>query len=76
MHGYGELSFRLVLVRSFLAVLDAGSLMGAARRIGVQQPPLSRHIAELETQVGAALFERTGRGAASPCAWCARSRPR
>ena len=50
------------LVRSFLAVLDAGSLMGAARQIGAQQPTLSRHISELEAQLGAPLFERTGRG--------------
>jgi DNA-binding transcriptional LysR family regulator len=54
--------FDWALVKSFLAVLDAGSLMGAARRIGGQQPTLSRHIAELETQLGAPLFERTGRG--------------
>jgi DNA-binding transcriptional LysR family regulator len=50
------------LVKSFLAVLDAGSLMGAARQSGRQQPTLSRHIAELETQLGTPLFERTGRG--------------
>jgi DNA-binding transcriptional LysR family regulator len=50
------------LVRSFLAVLDAGSLMGAARTLGAQQPTLSRHVAELEAQLGAPLFERTGRG--------------
>jgi DNA-binding transcriptional LysR family regulator len=50
------------LVRSFLAVLDAGSLMGAARACGAQQPTLSRHVAELEAQLGAPLFERTGRG--------------
>ncbi len=50
------------LVRSFLAVLDAGSLMGAARRLQAQQPTLSRHVAELEAQLGAPLFERTGRG--------------
>ena len=55
-------SFDWALVRSFLAVLDAGSLMGAARRLGAQQPTLSRHIAELEVQLGAPLFERTGRG--------------
>ena len=54
--------FDWALVKSFLAVLDAGSLMGAARRIGAQQPTLSRHVAELETQLGAPLFERTGRG--------------
>jgi len=55
--------FDWALVRSFLAVLDAGSLMGAARRLGAHQPTLSRHVAELEAQLGAPLFERTGRGA-------------
>ena len=55
-------SFDWALVRSFLAVLDAGSLMGASRKLGAQQPTLSRHLAELERQLGAPLFERTGRG--------------
>ncbi len=55
-------TFDWALVRSFLAVLDAGSLMGAARQLGAQQPTLSRHVAELEKQLGAPLFERTGRG--------------
>jgi DNA-binding transcriptional LysR family regulator len=50
------------LVRSFLAVLDHGSLLGAARTLGSGQPTLGRHIAELEAQLGAVLFERTGRG--------------
>ena len=50
------------LVRSFVAVLDAGSLTAAARRTGMHQPTLSRHVAELETQLQAPLFERTGRG--------------
>lgn len=54
--------FDWTLVRSFVAVLDAGSVMGAARRLGAQQPTLSRHVAELEAQLGAPLFERTGRG--------------
>ncbi len=55
-------AFDWTLVRSFLAVLDAGSLMGAARSLGAQQPTLSRHVAELEAQLGTPLFERTGRG--------------
>ena len=54
--------FDWTLVRSFLAVLDAGSVTAAARQSGAQQPTLSRHVAELEAQLGAALFERTGRG--------------
>ncbi len=57
-------NFEWSLVRSFLAVLDAGSLTGAARRLGALQPTLSRHVAELERQFGAPLFERTGRGLA------------
>ena len=54
--------FDWALVKSFLAVLDAGSLTAAARRTGARQPTLSRHVAELEAQLGAPLFERTGRG--------------
>ncbi|HYW58414.1 MAG TPA: LysR family transcriptional regulator [Polaromonas sp.] len=50
------------LVRSFLAALDQGSLLGAARALGATQPTMGRHIAELEAQLGVVLFERTGRG--------------
>ena len=54
--------FDWALVQSFLAVLDAGSLSGAAKKLGAQQPTLSRQMAALEAQLGAPLFERTGRG--------------
>lgn len=50
------------LVRSFLAALDQGSLLGAARLLHLSQPTVGRHIAELESQLGVVLFERTGRG--------------
>ena len=50
------------LVRSFLATLEQGSLLGAARILNTSQPTMGRHIAELEQQLGATLFERTGRG--------------
>ncbi|NVO05319.1 MAG: LysR family transcriptional regulator [Rhodoferax sp.] len=50
------------LARSFLAALDHGSLLGAARTLHMSQPTLGRHIAELESQLGVVLFERTGRG--------------
>lgn len=50
------------LIRSFLAVLDQGSLLGAARQLQSSQPTIGRHIAELEVQLGLVLFERTGRG--------------
>jgi DNA-binding transcriptional LysR family regulator len=58
----GIAGFDWTLVRSFLAVLDAGSVTTAAKRLGAQQPTVSRHVAELEAQLGAPLFERTGRG--------------
>jgi DNA-binding transcriptional LysR family regulator len=57
-----ELDFDWRLARSFLAVLDRGSLLGAARMLGSSQPTLGRHIAELEAQLGVVLFERTGQG--------------
>ena len=50
------------LIRSFLAALDCGSLLGAAKVLGTSQPTIGRHIAELESQLGVVLFERTGRG--------------
>jgi len=56
------LSFDWRLVRSFLAALDQGSLLGAARVLRASQPTVGRHIAELESQLGVLLFERTGRG--------------
>jgi DNA-binding transcriptional LysR family regulator len=55
-------NFDWTLVRSFLAALDHGSLLGAARALKSSQPTIGRHIAELESQLGVALFERTGRG--------------
>ena len=57
-----NVDFDWTLMRSFLAVLDAGSLLGAARRLQHSQPTLGRHIHLLEVQLGTALFERTGRG--------------
>lgn len=54
--------FNWSLVRSFLAALEHGSLLGAARSLRTSQPTVGRHIAELESQWGVVLFERTGRG--------------
>ena len=55
-------SFDWNLARSFLAALDHGSLLGAARSLRTSQPTVGRHVAELESQLGVLLFERTGRG--------------
>jgi len=51
-----------VLIRSFLAVVESGSLSAAAKRAGSTQPTLSRHIRELEAAVGATLFKRSVQG--------------
>jgi DNA-binding transcriptional LysR family regulator len=48
--------------RAFLAVLRDGTLSGAARELGLTQPTLGRQIAELERQLGSALFIRSQRG--------------
>lgn len=49
-------------LRSFVAVADAGGMQEAARRSGVSQPTLSRHVRQLEETLDVALFERGGRG--------------
>ena len=50
------------LYRSFLGVLTEGSLSGAARSLGLAQPTLGRHIAELEKSLGLPLFTRSQTG--------------
>lgn len=50
------------LTRSFLAVAESGSLSAAARRLGLSQPTLGRHIAEMEAALGLSLFTRQPRG--------------
>jgi DNA-binding transcriptional LysR family regulator len=50
------------LFRSFLAVFHKGSLSAAARQLGLTQPTLGRQIAELERDLGTALFIRSQRG--------------
>lgn len=52
------------LLRSFLAVAETGSLSGAARALGLSQPTLGRHIAEIEAALSVTLFARTARGLA------------
>jgi len=52
------------LIRSFLTVAEAGSLSAAARRLGISQPSLGRHIHAAETALQVALFTRQPRGLA------------
>lgn len=48
--------------RSFLAVLDGGSLSAAARHLGLTQPTIGHHIEALEAGLGVPLFTRSPRG--------------
>jgi DNA-binding transcriptional LysR family regulator len=48
--------------RSFLAVLDEGSLSGAARTLGLTQPTIGRHIEAVERALKRPLFVRSQRG--------------
>jgi DNA-binding transcriptional LysR family regulator len=51
------------LYRSFLAVMDAGSLSGAARQLNIAQPTVGRHVEALEAALGGApLFTRSPGG--------------
>ena len=48
--------------RTFLAVLEEGSLSGAGRVLGLTQPTVGRHVEALEADLGAALFTRSAAG--------------
>jgi DNA-binding transcriptional LysR family regulator len=50
------------LIPSFLATAEAGSLSGAARLLGISQPTVGRHIADLEACLGVRLFDRAASG--------------
>lgn len=49
-------------LRHFLAVIDAGSLSGAARALGVEHTTVARRIEALEQVLGLRLFDRFARG--------------
>lgn len=48
--------------RAFLAVLETGSLSGAARRLNLAQPTIRTRIVALEAALGTALFTRSPGG--------------
>lgn len=49
-------------LRYFLAIVEEGGVTAAARRLHVAQPSLSQALRALESELGAELFHRAGRG--------------
>lgn len=52
---------RLVVMRTFVTVAKSSSFSGAARELGISGSLVSRHVADLERQVGVRLVNRTAR---------------
>lgn len=48
-------------LKYFLVIAEEGSISGAARRLHLSQPPLSRQMALLEAECGVVLFHRGSR---------------
>ncbi|MES2941556.1 MAG: LysR substrate-binding domain-containing protein [Pseudomonadota bacterium] len=53
---------KLSQMRNMVAVVERGSLRGAARHLNLAQPALTRSIGALERELGVTLFERQARG--------------
>lgn len=52
---------RLFEMQTFIAIVESGSLAGAARRLGRSPPAVTRLLSTLEARVGQTLIERTTR---------------
>src|SRR5512140_3796883 len=53
---------RLTQIRDFIAIVESGSVRGAARVLNVSQPTITRNIRALETHLHVQLLSRSSRG--------------
>jgi DNA-binding transcriptional LysR family regulator len=54
-----EFDVSILQLRCFIAVVEAGSVNAAARRIGIASPSVSRAVARLEKEAGVKLLHRS-----------------
>lgn len=48
-------------LRYFVAIMEEGTVSGAAKRLHLSQPPLSQQLKAMEEELGALLLERNGK---------------
>jgi len=53
---------RLTQIRDFVTVVESGSIRGAARKLGVSQPAITKSVRSLESELHARLIQRTPQG--------------
>lgn len=61
MEGYALMDFTLRQLQVFAAVIEAGSMRGAAVKLGLSQPAVSMIVADLEQNFRCRLFDRWGK---------------
>ena len=53
---------QLIQLRNFIAVVECGSIRGAARQLGISQPAATKSLKALEASLDAVLVQRSSRG--------------
>ena len=51
----------IAILRTFVAIIDEGSFAAAARRMSISKSLCSKHVSDLEADLGARLLHRTTR---------------
>jgi LysR family transcriptional regulator of abg operon len=57
-----RMALKLAALQTLIVAIEEGSLRGAARRLGLSQPAITKAVRELERSVGAPVLERSTAG--------------